>query len=113
MAEWCSPRWRGLAMAVAGVLAAVSVSSNAKPALHSIDMRGVRFAPVRVDARSGDRVVWTNRDSVPHTVTAADASWDSGEIPPGESFEWTVKAGDDVRYRCRYHAGMTGEIGVP
>ena len=30
-------------------------------------------------------VAWTNVDTKPHTATAADGTWDTGEIDPGKS----------------------------
>lgn len=76
-------------------------------------MRAVRFQPGALDVAPGDRIAWTNYDAVPHTVTAAEASWDSGEVAPGETFTWVVKGTGTIPYVCRYHPTMRGRLTVP
>jgi plastocyanin len=76
-------------------------------------MRAVRFQPGALDVAPGDRITWTNHDVVPHTVTAADASWDSGRVPPGGTFTWVVEGSGTVPYVCSYHATMRGHLRVP
>ena len=34
----------------------------------------MKFAPERLEVAVGDRITWTNRDFVPHSVTAKAAS---------------------------------------
>jgi FtsP/CotA-like multicopper oxidase with cupredoxin domain/plastocyanin len=46
---------------------------------------------------AGTTVVWTNRDSVPHTVTA-EGVFASGPIAPDATFEHTVLIADMVEY---------------
>lgn len=112
MSRFCSTRWHGLAVIVAGAVAAASPSPTPSRH-HRVDMRAVRFQPGALDVAPGDRVAWTNHDAVPHTVTAADASWDSGEVAPGETFTWVVKGTGTIPYVCRYHATMKGRLTVP
>lgn len=51
----------------------------------SVRMAGSRFDPATLTIAVGETVRWFNDDSLPHTVTAADGSWDSGNLPPGAS----------------------------
>lgn len=51
-----------------------------------------------------------NHDVVPHTATAADGTWDSGEVAPGEAFVLVVARGHGDCYVCRYHPTMVGVL---
>lgn len=83
--------------------------SSAEP---RIEMRGVSYVPAKASLRAGTPITWTNLDVVPHTVTAADGSWDSGEVRPGGTFIWIAEGAGQVHYLCRYHGGMTGTLEV-
>lgn len=56
-------------------------------------------------------VTFVNQDSVKHTVTAADGSFDSGDILPGGSWTHTFAAGT-YSFHCIYHSYMKGSITV-
>jgi plastocyanin len=49
---------------------------------------------------------------VPHTATASDGSFDSGNLNPGQSFSFTFATPGSFPYVCQYHAGMQGTIVV-
>ncbi len=58
-----------------------------------VDIRNIAFIPKEVTIKVGERVRWTNLESLPilHTSTsgapgAEDGIWDSGLLSPGESF---------------------------
>ncbi len=78
----------------------------------SVRMAGSRFDPGTLSVAAGEAVRWFNDDGLPHTVTAADGSWDSGNLPPGGSFERRFDAAGNYQYLCRYHPGMIGTIAV-
>ena len=59
------------------------------------------FSAPQITALAGDTVMWMNDSSRPHTVTADDASFDSGRIPVSTSFEQRT-----------LHPFMTGEVDV-
>ncbi|MGH8972140.1 MAG: plastocyanin/azurin family copper-binding protein [Acidimicrobiia bacterium] len=85
-----------------------------------------RFEPARVSVPAGETVVWTNNDSVGHTVTADDGSFDShpscGSIggtcmTRGQTFQTTFSKPGTFPYHCRVHGGpggrgMAGTIAV-
>ena len=56
-------------------------------------------------------VTFLNQDSVTHTVTAFDGSFDSGDIPAGGSWTHTFAAGT-YSFHCIYHSYMKGTITV-
>lgn len=82
------------------------------PAGTSVRMARSRFMPATLTIAPGSTVSWFNDDSLPHTVTAVDGSWDSGNLAPGDRFERRFDAAGTFAYLCRYHPGMTGTITV-
>lgn len=78
----------------------------------SVRMAGARFDPATLTVAAGETVRWFNDDALPHTVTAADGSWDSGNLPPGASFERRFDSAASHTYVCRYHPAMVGTIVV-
>jgi plastocyanin len=101
---------RGLACA-ALALAAACGGDPARPAAHGAEIRAFRYRPDTLTAAPGDTVVWTNRDVVPHTATAAGA-WDTGEIGAGESGRMVAGAPGTYAYTCAYHPTMRAVLVV-
>lgn len=91
-----------LAVAVPTVLAAS----------RGVSIRDFAFAPKTVEIRVGDRVTWTNRDSVEHTATARNGSFDTGLLGEGESRSIRFTAAGTYRYICTPHPNMTGTVVV-
>lgn len=82
------------------------------PADTSVAMAGSRFEPSTLTVSVGETVRWFNDDALPHTVSATDGSWDSGNLAPGARFERSFTAAGSYPYLCRYHPGMAGTIEV-
>lgn len=58
-------------------------------------------------------VTFTNEDTVVHTVTASDKSFDSGDIKAGASWNYTFTKPGNYSYYCIYHSSwMRGSITV-
>ena len=57
-------------------------------------------------------VIWTNNDNEPHTVTATDGSFDSGNMNPGAVFVHTFTSPGSYTYICTYHPWMRGFVTV-
>lgn len=75
------------------------------------------FATPHVSINPGDVVTWTNNGQMQHTVTASDASFDSGTLSPGQTFSHTFNTPGDFAYYCKFHGtasgtGMVGDITV-
>lgn len=60
----------------------------------------------------GTTVTVVNNDSLPHTWTATDGTFDSGGLSPGDSFEFTFDEPGTYEFRCNIHPTMTGTITV-
>jgi len=65
---------------------------------------------ITVSVSGNNTVTWLNNDNAPHTVTANDGSFSSGNIAPGASFSYTFTKSGTYTYHCLYHPWMTGII---
>jgi plastocyanin len=70
------------------------------------------FHPQELVVPPGTTVIWTNEDSISHTATADDGSWDAGTFGPGQSDGATFSDEGEYPYHCAFHPGMTGTITV-
>ena len=86
-----------------------SASTNAS-VHHAIKINQFTFSPPTLSVRAGDRVTWINLDIVPHTASAFDGSWDSGQLGPNDSGEIVVSENLAESYLCRFHPSMIGEL---
>jgi len=76
----------------------------------TVHMQGRQFDPVTIMVPAGTTVTWVNDDSVAHTVTARDDSFDSGTLDPGDTFQYTFDTPGAYEYVCIFHAGMAGTV---
>jgi plastocyanin len=78
----------------------------------AVTIQNFAFNPPSVEIPAGTVVTWTNLDSVPHTATAANGTFDSGNLNPGQSFSFTFTEPGTIGYGCSYHPSMVGTIVV-
>jgi len=85
----------------------------APPMTAAVSMTGIKFVPDALTVTVGTTVTWTNDDTVAHTVTADDGSFDSGMIAPGGTFSFTFNTAGTYPYKCTVHLpDMIGTITV-
>ncbi|HZX92843.1 MAG TPA: cupredoxin domain-containing protein [Rudaea sp.] len=102
-----------LRVAILGAgLCASAFALAADPDTVTIRMQKEAFVPASMTVAAGTHVTWTNTDTVPHSVTAADNRFDSGPVLPGKSFEWTADGSGAVNYHCIFHPSMTATLTV-
>lgn len=70
------------------------------------------YQPEHIVVKAGTTVVWTNKDSVAHTVTDSNNVFDSNLISPGETWSHTFKDGGTYNYYCTIHPWMRGAVEV-
>lgn len=79
-----------------------------------VTMESIQFMPEEITVEAGTTVTWDNQDSVAHTVTARsdNASFESGDMQAGATFQTTLDEPGTYEYVCDYHvgSGMTGTI---
>jgi plastocyanin len=96
--------------AVPGTPAASPAASPAAGATADVTIVGFAFDPAELRVVAGTTVTWTNRDSVPHTATDGDGSFDTGTIDGGASGSHTFDAPGTFDYVCAFHPNMTGTV---
>jgi plastocyanin len=78
-----------------------------------VSMKNIKFIPMNIQAKVGQKITWTNDDPVAHTVTAEKGGdFDSGTVNSGGTFSFTPKAAGTIDYVCTIHPGQTGTITV-
>ena len=80
----------------------------AAPHTHTVTIEGMRFLPETLTVRHGDRIVWVNKDLVPHTVT--HKSFDSHNIAPNASWTHVARKPGQYPYVCTLHPTMKGTL---
>lgn len=78
----------------------------------NVQMRDFSFAPASVSVRAGSSLTFVNTGAAPHTVTAADRSFDSGLVQPGGVYTRRFSQPGVVQYVCTLHPAMIGTITV-
>ena len=91
-------------------LALPRATPAADPTLHEIYIESFAFRPERLTVRPGDILRWTNKDLSPHTATAEDGTWDTGELAQGASAEVTVTGDMTGDYFCAFHPQMRARV---
>ena len=85
--------------------------STAKTVTRS-GMKNITYLHSKLQITVGTTVEWTNRDPLPHTVTADDKSFDSGLIQPGKVYRHTFTRAGTFNFHCTPHPFMKGVVVV-
>jgi len=99
------------------VVAAVGFATRALPAHAAgatldVAITKFAFAPKDITVAPGTKVVWTNHDEAPHTVTSSDKSFASKGMDTDDTYEHTFDREGDFGYICTVHPFMTGVVHV-
>jgi plastocyanin len=80
-----------------------------------ITIQNFAFAPATMTIPIGTTVVWTNKDTAPHTATNDPGSaftFDTGNITTGQSGKVTFNTAGTFAYHCSVHPNMHATIVV-
>jgi len=119
----------GLIVVLAGQNAVSAASYGGDPApVHVTIVLGagtntssLGYSPdvIRVVIGVNNTVVWTNNDTAPHTVTSVAGgipsgaqAFNSGNLNPGQTWNYTFTQPGTYEYRCIYHYWMKGTVVV-
>jgi plastocyanin len=79
----------------------------------AIKMQNIAFDPKDVTVKVGQKITWTNDDSVDHNVTSQSGeSIKSDNFGKGATFSFTPTKAGKIAYVCTIHPGMTATITV-
>ncbi len=73
------------------------------PGENEVYMNSMSFGPRTLKVKVGTKVIWTNHDVTSHTVMFDDGSVNSGELEPGDSYEFTFTTAGTYNYHCAMH----------
>jgi plastocyanin len=98
---------------------AAGVGPEGKPPVpaqtYQVQQKFVQFSPVELNVKTGDTVVWTNKetDDTTHSVVQGNGDEiDSPDIQPGQQFTWKFDFPGEWDIVCRFHPGMYLTINV-
>jgi len=92
---------------------AASSSSSSSSGGVAIKMQNIAFDPKAVTVKVGQKVTWTNEDSVDHNVTSQSGETiKSDNFGKGATFSFTPKKAGTIKYVCTIHPGMTATLTV-
>jgi plastocyanin len=79
----------------------------------TIKMQNIAFDPKAVTVKVGQKVTWTNEDTVDHNVTSQSGETiKSDNFGKGATFSFTPKTAGTIKYVCTIHPGMTATLTV-
>jgi plastocyanin len=78
----------------------------------NVSIMNFAFGPARLVVSPGTRIVWTNQDSDPHTVTSTTGIWASEALDTGSQFARVFTTAGTFPYYCTIHPFMHGTIVV-
>jgi len=92
------------------LLAGCSAPQKSAPAVHTVEIKGMKFIPANIVVNKGDTVVFTNLDYLDHDITEASKLWHSPQLAPNSSYK--MIATKSTGYYCSIHPVMTGKLTV-
>ena len=103
---------RAVASLVLVSCTAFAVLAADTPRVVEVDIAKFAYGPKDITVAPGTRIVWTNHDETPHTVTGNDKSFASKGLDTDDKFEHTFPTEGDFAYLCTVHPFMTGVVHV-
>jgi plastocyanin len=101
-----------LVLFAAFVMPALFASAGTPAPTIDLNIAKFAFAPKEITIAPGTKIIWTNRDETPHTVTSNDKSFASKGLDTDDKFEHTFASEGDFNYICTVHPFMTGVVHV-
>lgn len=88
-----------------------SAGAVAAPAANTISINNFSFQPAVLVVKEGTKVIWTNHDTTPHTVTSADKRFaSSAGLDTDDQYSVKFDKPGSYEYFCSLHPMMVGKI---
>ena len=97
--------------AAGGALSCATAPAGSTAA-ETVTIQNFSFSPQPVQAKVGDVVAWTNKDSAPHSATMDSGSCDTDSIASGASAMLVFNAPGTYTYHCKIHPGQMKDVTV-
>lgn len=94
-----------------GALSLIVPLAAAEAREYTVAIANMAYGAIPSGLKVGDTILWVNRDSVPHTVTARNHSFDL-RLGPGQSGRLALTKAGSYQIYCILHAPMRGSFTV-
>ena len=101
----------GLLASPAWLAFATPSGAQSAPREIVVVMDNMTFGRLPTDAKVGDVIIWDNSDTVQHTVTARDGSFDV-RLQPGKRGRTVLRKAGSLAIYCIYHPMMRATLQV-
>jgi len=98
--------------AMAGLVAAAIAATPVRADDVEMKIDNFTFNPQQITVKAGTKVIWTNNDDIPHTVTSKTGIFKSKAFDTDDKFSFTFTTPGTYSYFCSLHPHMTGSIVV-
>jgi plastocyanin len=78
----------------------------------AVAIRNFAFVPAHVVVSPGTKIVWTNDDQDPHTVTTDAPGFSSQALDTGGRYAVALRRAGTYSYHCTIHPFMTASVVV-
>ncbi|PWU24086.1 amidase [Candidatus Cerribacteria bacterium 'Amazon FNV 2010 28 9'] len=85
-------------------------ASTAPATTQNVTIQNFAFGPATLTVKAGTTLTWTNKDSMAHTATADDGTFDTESIAPNTSKSITFNTPGTFAYHCSVHPSMHATI---
>jgi len=100
-----------LALCLGALGSTGSLSAQPAPREFVVVMDNMNFGRLPAGAKVGDVIVWDNRDTVQHSATARDGSFDV-RLQPGKKGRTVLRKAGSLAIYCIYHPMMRATLRV-
>lgn len=76
----------------------------------SISLKGIAFNPELATVKVGQKITWTNEDSVAHNVIGGPLK--SSTLNQGDTYSYTPTKPGTISYVCTFHSNMKATLKV-
>jgi plastocyanin len=83
--------------------AACAVAPAGSTGTVMVTIQNFKFDPQPVEAKVGDVVTWSNKDSAPHSATLDNGACDTDPIAQGSSASLVFNTPGTYTYHCKVH----------
>ena len=99
--------------AAAALLPLAGVDAQAAGAAHqfTVVLNNMSFGRMPSEVHVGDAIVWSNEDTVEHSITARDGSFDL-RLQPGKKGRVVLKKAGKLAIDCLIHPTMRTSLNV-
>ena len=101
------------ALVVAAVVLPHHLPAAPAPANATVTIDNFAFTTPTITVTAGTTITWTNRDDIPHTVTASDGpppSFRSHPLDTGDHYAMLFAKPGTYNYFCSLHPKMRGTV---